>query len=321
MIYDEKARRFGVVLMKKVDELDFDGHKSGFVALVGKPNVGKSTLLNHYMGQKIAAVSVKPQTTRRRQLGILTTPAAQIVFVDTPGLHQGSYKLSQFINDEARFAIMDADLLLFVVDISTLPDSDDRLLASEIESIGGAITTLLVLNKADVADESQCQDHLASYLDLMPFSDHIVISAITEKGREDLLNKIISLLPEGPKYFPEDQITDIYEREIAEDLIRAAALHYLRDEIPYGIFVRVDDYKAREDGTRYIRAKVFIERESHKGIVIGRRGSMLKKIGTKARQDIEEMSGESVYLDLHVKVEKNWRNNPDMLARYGLTHD
>ncbi len=307
--------------MKKVDEMDFEGFKSGFVALVGKPNVGKSTLLNHYIGQKIAAVSVKPQTTRRRQLGILTTSEVQIVFVDTPGLHQGSYKLSQFINDEARFAIMDADLLLFVVDVSTPPDSDDRLLASEIESIGGAVKTLLVLNKADLLEDVQLEARLADYLELLDFSDHIAISALTEKGREDLLNKITSLLPEGPQYFPEDQITDIYEREIAEDLIRAAALHFLREEIPYGIFVRVDDYKAREDGTRYIRAKVFIERESHKGIVIGRRGSMLKKIGTKARQDIEEMSGESVYLDLHVKVEKNWRNNPDILARYGLTHD
>jgi GTP-binding protein Era len=307
--------------MKKVDEMDFGGFKSGYVALVGKPNAGKSTLLNHYMGQKIAAVSIKPQTTRRRQLGILTLPEAQIIFVDTPGMHSDDFKLSQFINDEARFAFMDADVILFVVDASQPPNDDDRRLAAEISENIQAPRILLVMNKIDLVSEAELQNRREAYRDLMDFDDHISISAITEGGRQSLLDEIIALLPEGPQYYPAEQITATYEREIAEDLIRSAALHYLRDEVPYGIFVRVDDYKMREEGKRYVRATILIERESHKGIVIGRGGSMLKNIGTMARQEIEEMSGESVFLDLKVKVEKNWRNNPDFLRRYGLSHD
>ncbi len=307
--------------MKKVDEMDFGGFKSGYVALVGKPNVGKSTLLNHYMGQKIAAVSFKPQTTRRRQLGILTLPEAQIVFVDTPGMHTGDYKLSQFINDEARFAFMDADVILFIVDASQPPNDEDQSLAAEISENIKEPKILLVMNKIDLVSGAELENRENAYRNLMDFDDHLSISAVTQAGRQELLDKILTLLPEGPQYYPAEQITVTYEREITEDLIRAAALHHLRDEVPYGVFVRVDDYKMRDEGKRYIRATILIERESHKGIVIGHRGSMLKQIGTMARQEIEDMSGESVFLDLKVKVEKNWRNNPDFLRRYGLSHD
>ena len=301
--------------------MDFEGHKSGFVALVGKPNVGKSTLLNHYIGQKIAAVSYKPQTTQRRQLGILTTENAQIVFVDSPGLHAGDFKLSEFINQEAQYALMDADILLFVVDVSQFPDQEDQVLAKEVKEKSGKTTRLLVLNKIDLAEPSVVHQHEKAYQDLLDFDDQIQISAITEGGRADLLARIIELLPFGPQYFPEDQVTATNEREIAEEMIRAAALHYLRDEVPYAIYVRVNDYMLREDDMRYVHATMFVERESQKGIVIGKGGEMIKTISIKARQDIEEMSGESVFLELQVKVEKNWRNNPDFLRRYGLNHD
>jgi len=304
-----------------IEELNTEGYKSGYVALVGKPNVGKSTLLNHYIGQKIAAVSYRPQTTRRRQLGILTTEEAQIVFVDTPGIHSESFKLSEFINEEAQYALMDADLILFIVDVSQMPDKEDKMIADEVQARAGNVTRLLVLNKIDLADPARIETHEAAYKQLMTFDDCIRISAITQIGRDALLGRIIELLPEGPKYFPEDQITDTYEREIAEDIIRAAALNYLQDEVPYAIFVQVNDYSLRPNGTRYVHATVLVERESQKGIVIGKRGSMIKKISTLARQEIEEMSGESVFLELQVKVEKNWRNNPDFLHYHGLSHD
>jgi GTP-binding protein Era len=307
--------------MTELEEMDFEGYRSGFVALVGKPNVGKSTLLNHYIGQKIAAVSFKPQTTRRRQLGILTLPEAQLIFVDTPGMHSDDYKLSQFINEEAQYALMDSDVILFITDASQSPDREDIMLAEEVQEKVGKSTVLLVLNKIDRVEPALLESRTAAYQELMAFDDHIQISAITEAGRDKLLKRVIELLPEGPKFYPEGQITDTYEREIAADLIRAAALHNLRDEVPYGIFVRVDDYKEREENLRYIHATILVERESHKGIVIGQRGSMIKQISTMARQEIEEMSGEKVFLDLKVKVEKNWRNNPDFLRRHGLSHD
>ncbi len=307
--------------MTELNAMDFDGFKSGYVALVGKPNVGKSTLLNHYIGQLIAAVSQKPQTTRKRQLGILTTEQAQIIFVDTPGLHSGNFKLSQFINEEAQYALMESDLILFIVDASQLPDDEDRQLAGEVQDKTKGVKRLLVLNKIDLAQPETMASHAAAYQTLLAFDDVIPISAITASGRRKLLQRVMDLLPEGPKYFPEEQVTDVYEREIAEDLIRAAALHHLREEVPYSIFVIVNDYQKRPDDLRYIHATILVERESQKGIVIGKGGRMIKKISTKARQDIEEMSGESVFLDLKVSVEKNWRNNPDFLRRYGLSHE
>lgn len=307
--------------MTDLNEENFGGYKSGYVALVGKPNVGKSTLLNATIGQKIAAVSYKPQTTRRRQLGILTTDEAQVIFIDTPGLHSESYKLSEFINEEARYALMDADLLLFMVDSTQFPDGEDRQLAEEIRQSTSDVPKLLVMNKVDAADPQTIDQHQAAYQDLLDFDDVIRISATTAAGRDALLARIIELLPEGPKYYPDGQITATYEREIAEDLIRAAALHHLRDEVPYGVFVRVNDYKLRDDNLRYIHATIFVERESQKGIVIGKRGSMIKEISTMARQEIEAMSGEKVFLELQVKVEKNWRDNPEFLRRYGLSHE
>jgi len=307
--------------MDSTDNIDYEGFKSGFVALVGKPNVGKSTLLNHYMGQKIAAVSHKPQTTHKRQLGILTHEKAQIIFIDTPGLHSGDFKLSDYINQEARFALTDADIILFMVDGSQFPDEEDRNLAEEVQKRSGDAVRLLVMNKIDLSAPVALESHERDYQKLLPFEDQIRISAITAAGRDELLQRVVDLLPEGPKYYPEGQTTASFEREIAEDLIRAAALNYLRDEVPYSIFVQVDEYKEREKNLIYIRATVFVERDSQKGIVIGKGGTMIKNISTLARQEIEEMCGQSVFLDLQVRVEKNWRNNPDFLRQHGLSND
>jgi GTPase len=216
---------------------------------------------------------------------------------------------------------MDADLILFVVDVSQNPDLEDRQLAQEIAEKASKTKTLLVMKKADLVDFDRVEKRQAVYAELLNFEDQILISALSETGREALLNKIIQLLPEGPQYFPDGQITDTYEREIAEDLIRAAALSFLRDEIPYGIYVRVDDYKTRDNDMLYIHATIIVERESHKGIVIGKGGTMIKQISTTAREEIEEMSGNPVFLELKVKVEKNWRNDLNFLRRHGLSHD
>lgn len=307
--------------MTEHDEKPYGGYKSGYVALLGKPNVGKSTLLNDYMGQKIAAVSIKPQTTQRRQLGILTLDNAQIIFVDTPGLHSGGFKLSEFINQEAQYALMDADLILFIVDVSKMPGKEDRQLADEVGLKAEQTKKLLVMNKTDLVDQSTFYEHQQAYQDLLAFDDFITISAISQAGRHALLDRIIELLPEGPQYFPEEQITGTNEREIAEDLIRASALSFLHDEVPYAIYVRVDDYKTRENDMLYVHATLIVERDSHKGIVIGKGGKMIKEISTAARAAIEEMSGERVFLELKVKVEKNWRNDANFLRRYGLMHE
>lgn len=300
---------------------DYQGFKSGYVALIGKPNVGKSTLLNNYLGQPIAAVSFRPQTTQRRQLGILTMPKAQIIFVDTPGLHSGNFKLSEFINQEAHFAMLDSDLLLFMVDVSQMPDGEDLQLADKVKELRKELPKLLVLNKVDLVNPNDLNRHIAAYQNLLVFDDQVKLSATTEEGRDALLEHVINLLPSGPQFYPAEQITGTNEREIAEDLIRAAAMQNLQEELPYVMFVRVNDYKLREEGKRYIHATVFVERDTQKGILIGKGGSMIKTISTMARNEIESMSGESVFLELQVKVEKNWRNNPAFLQRYGLSHE
>jgi GTP-binding protein Era len=254
-------------------------------------------------------------------LGILTTENAQVIFVDTPGLHKGSYKLSEFINWEARYALMDADLILFIVDGSQMPDEEDRLLAQEVADKAPITPKFLVLNKIDLLKPAELEKNKIAHADLLDFIDQINISAITTAGQDALLNRIIALLPEGPKYFPDDQVTETYERAIAEDLIRSAAFNYLSDEIPYGLYVQVEDYKLRDNGMLYIHAKLILEREAHKGIVIGKKGGMIKQISTAARQEIEEMSGNPVFIELKVVVEKNWRNDKRFLRQHGLSHD
>ena len=293
--------------------------KSGFIAIAGKPNVGKSTLTNVLLGQPIAGVSAKPQTTRKRQLAIRTTAEYQMIFVDTPGLHEPKDKLSQFINSEAVSALSDADLILFLVDGSQKPDEEDRKLADLVHEAQKEDSVLLVINKIDLVDGKTLSAHRKLYQALFPEAPVLQISAQTGKGISELIDSIVERLPEGPMYFPEEQITQTYERDIAAELIRAACMDLLEDELPYSIAVRTDEYSERENGAVYIKATIFVERDAQKAIVIGRNGEMIKRIGTLARTEIEAMNGKKVFLELYVKTRKNWKNDPAFLREVGFT--
>ncbi len=291
--------------------------KCGFVAVLGKPNVGKSTLINSLVGQKIAAVSPKPQTTRRRQLGILTRENFQIIFVDTPGLHIPRHKLGEFLNQEAEASCEGVDVVLWIVDISSNPDEEDQKVANFLRSITPLPPVIMALNKVDLITTEMLETRKALFSRLFPEAKLILLSATRGDGRDELVETIVALLPVHPPEFPEDQLTDLYERDIAADLIREAVLHHVHQEVPHAVAVRIDEYKERGESGAYIAATIFVEKESQKGIIIGEGGQMIKKIGITARREIEAMSGRKIYLELRVKVLKNWRNNPAYLKRLG----
>ena len=293
--------------------------RTGFVAVMGRPNVGKSTLINALIGQKIAAVSPKPQTTRKQQLGIFTTDTAQIVFVDTPGLHNPHHKLGKYMNEEASDALTEADIILFVVDISQMPPhEEDRILLSLLDELKQAPKVILALNKIDRLEAGDVASSAAAYAELLPEAEICHISATRGRGLDQLVEQLTLNLPIGPPHYPPDQITNLYEREIAADLIRAASLIHLRDEVPHAIAVRIDEYTQRTEELVYIRATLFVERDSQKGIVIGQNGKMLKRIGSHARTQIASMTGGNIYLQLRIKVRPNWRNNEKMLKQFGF---
>lgn len=291
--------------------------RSGFVAVIGRPNVGKSTLMNAYLGQMVAAISPRPQTTRRRQLGILTTTNAQVVFMDTPGMHDPEDRMGVFMNKVAEEAFSDADVILWLAAANEAPAREDQLIAERLRSYKKLPPVILALNKSDLLDPDLLPKRAEQYSSLYPDANVAIISASSGEGRPELLEAIISHLPEGHAYFEEEQVTDLYEREIAVDLIRAAAMRLLRDEVPHAVAVGLDEYKDRSEGMAYIAATVYVERESQKGILIGKGGEMLKRIGVEARKSIEAMTGGKVYLDLHVKVAQNWRNDPRFLRQLG----
>jgi GTP-binding protein Era len=297
-----------------------DGYRAGFVGVIGRPNVGKSTLMNAILGEKLAITSPKPQTTRDRQLGILTLPAAQAVFVDTPGIHKARSKLGEYMVDRATAAIPDADLVLFLVDVSEPPGRADEIIAQMIGEVADA-PIILVLNKIDLTGEEQLAQHAAAYQALVPKAQPAFVSAVRGDGVQELLDRLVEALPEGPPYFPADQLTDTHLRDNAAEIIREKVLHLYEQEIPHSVAVFVEEFKERSEDMTYIRAIIVVERDSQKGILIGQGGSALKRLGQLARPDLEELVGTRVYLDLWVKVWKNWRKNDSMLRRLGYSGD
>lgn len=291
--------------------------RSGFAAVVGKPNVGKSTLINRLVGQKIAAVSSKPQTTRLKQLGILTQEDAQIIFIDTPGIHISRNKLGKGMNNLAKASLEEADVVVWIVDVSQNPDEEDELITGRLAELKKIPPVVQVLNKSDLVGGDEKVKSAKKYGNLYPGVEQVFTSATEGEGLDALLNELKEKLPAGSPLYPEGQITDYYEREIAADLIREAALENLREEVPHAIAVRVDDYKERNEQGAFIAATIFVEKNSQKGIVIGSGGQMLKTIGIRARRAIEAMSGRKVYLELRVKVKKNWRSDADFLRQIG----
>ena len=298
-----------------------EGFRAGYSALVGRPNVGKSTLMNALLGQKVAAVSPRPQTTRLRQLGILTLENAQVIFMDTPGMHLPVHKLGEYMNQVAEDSLRDADVILWLVDASAPPTDEDQRVAARLNALKHHPPILLVLNKMDIVNAGVLAERQDLFQVLLLQAKPIAVSAVTGQNCDTLLQQILVQLPEGAPFFSEDQVTDFYERDIAAELIREAALNHLRDEIPHGLAVRIDEFTERSNGSAYIHATLLIERETHKGIVIGRNGEMLKQIGSTARGEIESMSGRKVFLELKVKVNANWRNRPDALRWLGYTRD
>ncbi len=295
--------------------------RAGYVALIGRPNVGKSTLMNSLLGQKIAAVSMRPQTTRQRQLGILTLDNAQAIFMDTPGLHVPVHKLGEYMNQVAEDALQDADVIVWLVEANSQPTEEDRLIASKLRGLKHLPPVVLALNKLDLLPEEELPVRMEAYRGLLPQAEMVAFSATTGVNQEKLLSAVLQRLPRGAPFFSQDQLTDFYERDIAADLIREAALLHLREEIPHGVAVRMDEYTERGESGAYIAATVFVERESHKAIAIGKGGEMLKRIGSTARHEIEAMSGRKVFLELRVKVNKNWRDKSDALRWLGYARE
>jgi len=292
-------------------------YKSGFVAIIGRPNVGKSTLLNKILGQKIAITSTKPQTTRRRIKGIHTSDAGQIIFVDTPGIHKPIHKLGEFLLDEAKLAVPDADVILFLVDGTEVAGKGDKWIAENVINID--IPVILVVNKVDKIKDLEQRDKIVDSYSAM-FEGKSVpllkISAKTGRNTDDLIKNIYRKLPKGPKYYSEDELTDENEKSIVAELIREKVLNKTREEVPHSIAVLIDSFEELENLVK-IAATVFVEHDSQKGIIIGDKGTMLKEIGTDARKDIEEMVENKVFLELYVKVKKNWRKNPSSLKQLG----
>ena len=291
------------------------GFKSGFVAVVGRPNVGKSTLINALIDDKIVVVSDKAQTTRNRIVCVYTDEKKQIVFMDTPGIHKPKHKLGEFMVDQAVDSLREVEAVLFVVAANEKRGPGDNFVIEQLRKVN--VPVFLIVNKIDTMEKQDLLEAIVSYENSYPFEAVVPISAKEKDNIEEVVNLLEKHLPEGPKYFPDDMITDQPERLIISDIVREKILLQTHDEIPHAIAVDVDEMKTREDGTTYVRATIYVERDSQKGIIIGKQGAMLKTIGRQARGDVERLLATKVFLDLWVKVKKDWRNKSGMLSELG----
>ena len=291
------------------------GFKSGFVAVVGRPNVGKSTLINALIDDKIVIVSDKAQTTRNRIVCVYTDEKKQIVFMDTPGIHKPKHKLGEFMVDQAVDSLREVEAVLFVVAANEKRGPGDNFVIEQLKKVN--VPVFLIVNKIDTMEKQDLLEAIVSYENSYPFEAVIPISAKEKDNIEEVVNLLEKHLPEGPKYFLDDMITDQPERLIISDIVREKILLQTHDEIPHAIAVDVDEMKTRDDGTTYVRATIYVERDSQKGIIIGKQGAMLKTIGRQARGDVERLLATKVFLDLWVKVKKDWRNKSGMLSELG----
>ncbi|MCQ6558320.1 GTPase Era [Paenibacillus mendelii] len=294
-------------------------YRSGFVAIIGRPNVGKSTLINEMIGQKIAIMSDKPQTTRNKIHGVYTTDDAQIVFLDTPGIHKPQHKLGDFMNQSAVGTLGEVDAALFLIDASEGLGGGDRYIIEQLKKVQTPV--FLIMNKIDKIHPEELLPLIAQYKELHEFTEVIPISALKGNNVQTLLDVLTRYLPEGPQYYPADQVTDHPEQFVCAELIREKILHLTREEVPHSIAVAIEDMRVKENGVVYIGAVIYVERDSQKGIVIGKQGALLKEVGKLARRDIELLLGSRSFLELWVKVKKDWRNHERTLKDLGFRND
>lgn len=299
-----------------MDTYSNPSYKSGFVTLIGRPNVGKSTLMNHLIGQKIAITSNKPQTTRNRIQTVYTSEEGQIVFVDTPGIHKAKNKLGEYMVNVAERTLGEVDVILWLVEPTTYIGAGERHIADQLRKVKTPV--ILVINKIDKVKKEEILESIAAYKEVCDFAEIIPVSALKGDNQEDLIKTIMKYLPYGPMFYDEETVTDQPERQIIAELIREKALRCLAEEVPHGVAVAIDQMKKRQGKKLVdIDATIICERDSHKGIIIGKHGAMLKKIGSQARPEIEEMLGMKVNLTLWVKVKKDWRDSDFLIKNFG----
>ncbi|WEK53044.1 MAG: GTPase Era [Candidatus Cohnella colombiensis] len=295
------------------------GFKSGFVAIVGRPNVGKSTLMNQVIGQKIAIMSDKPQTTRNKIHGVYTTDDTQIVFLDTPGIHKPNSKLGNYMMKAAESALNEVDAVLFLTDVTEELGGGDRFIIERLKSVKTPV--FLVLNKIDKIHPEAMLPVIDKFRKLHDFAEIVPVSALQGNNVNALLEQVSRYLSEGPMYYPADQITDHPEQFVCAELIREKILQMTRDEIPHSIAVEIESMSKEDNGLVKIGAVIYVERDSQKGIIIGKSGALLKEIGKQARQDMERLLGSKIFLELWVKVNKDWRNRESVLKTLGFRND
>ncbi len=293
--------------------------KSGFISIIGRPNVGKSTFLNKVIGQKISIMSDKAQTTRNKIQGVLTKDDFQMVFIDTPGIHKPKHRLGDFMMKVAENTLNEVDAVIFMINADEGYGKGDQYIIDRLQQVNSPV--FLIINKIDLIHPEKLLEIIDEYKDKGNFTEIIPISALQGNNVNHLLSELLKYLPEGPQYYPADQVTDHPERFVITELIREKALHLTREEVPHSIAVAMENMEERKDGVILIQATIITERSSQKGIIIGKQGSMLKNIGKKAREDIEALLGSKVYLELWVKVKKDWRNRESQLHELGFRKD